>query len=75
MVKPLNLPNMLLFMAAASSFGGRRREAFMSSGEVGMDLPGLLDKFVLPDIGEDPPFDEDPNLMTGFGLEIKQIDY
>lgn len=71
-VNPLNLPNMLLFMAAASSFGGRSREAFMSSGLVGIDFPpGPFERFVLPDMGEEA-FDEEPSLMTGFGLEVTQ---
>lgn len=68
-MKPLNLPNMLLFRAAASSLLGRNKDAFMSSGLVGRDLPGPLDKFVLPDMG-DEAFDEEPSLMIGFGLKV-----
>lgn len=69
MVNPRNLPNMLLFMAAASSFGGRNKEAFMSSGLVGIDFPAPFERFVLPDVG-DEDLEAEPNLMTGFGLQV-----
>lgn len=71
-MKPLNFPNMLLFSAAASSLLGRNKDAFMSSGLVGIDLPAPLDKFVLPDMGDDA-FDEEPSLMIGFGLKDKVL--
>lgn len=72
MVNPLNFPNMLLFMAAASSFGGRRREAFMSSGLVGRDLPGPpLERFVLPDMGEEAFEEDELSLKIGLGLECE----
>lgn len=71
MVKPLNLPNIVL-LSSASSLLGRKRDAFMSSGLVGNDFPGPFDRLVLPDIG-DEDFDEDPNLINGLGLQLTQI--
>lgn len=71
-MNPLNFPNMLLFMAAASSFGGRRREAFMSSGLVGRDLPGPpLERLVLPDMGDEAFEEDELSLKIGLGLKME----
>lgn len=75
-VKPLNLPNIVLLFVKApttsSLLEGRSNEAFMSSGFVGNDLPfGLLVRVVLPDIG-DEAFDGEPSLIIGLVLEWRK---